>query len=698
MDGLEDIPEQVIIQPVNFAIPRSEVGRELPGRDVTPENITDAYIHFILFCNPAYPDDIDTSALRELFHGPPSSNKKTFETWDIFVLVKRLNDFDGIRTWQQLALELGVDPGIAEDGAGSQRVPQYIVRLKKWMRGSHIDAFFQYLIGKPHEYYQEIPPLSDPHPAEGRDGIQPSEDLALRALDPRLRPKRGRKRLESNMDELPPAQRHTFATLPDSQRANFSTPISALPRSAFPHSAMTDRMPDPWSSISTQFPSALGMSATEPRSAFSAFAADPRMDSMPTPVIANRLNKWNATTGSTSSHSAAGTPMTSLSNRLAPTQSPNINRNMPSPSQARRAQPQVNRPPQSPATSSAAAAATRAASGLGLALDTTYVPPQANMLDQPSSAVSAASTSSRRERQRLQLQVPKHTGPPIRLMTPPAPGQPGQTHEVAHESVETQDERHVQSLLPEPISQDQVEAAYEKLKRTLAGDLLKSEVYGREMQLVGKDARRLATVALERMGLRIGPRLSIESILIASIQLGLAHAIDFEGIMGQGIAFPPTITDKEIRVKRFIVDHDGYEEPTDVDYETSGPGETVKDVHEIVWTVNNGGLQGEMRLKGLELIMEDNMDEEQMDTEKPYNETATLRQLRNQSTVLMSTVRRQHTDPGVEDAQEERDAIAGAGGTTNWREKYFELEKLNKGMHSVLEKAKDKMINVVLDL
>ncbi|KAF2221480.1 ARS binding protein 2-domain-containing protein [Elsinoe ampelina] len=698
MDGLEDIPEQVVIQPVNFAIPRSEVGRDLPSREVTSENITDAYIHFILFCNPAYPDDIDTSALRELFRGPPSSNKKTFETWDIFILVKRLNEFDGIRTWQQLALELGVDPGIAEDGAGSQRVPQYIVRLKKWMKGSHIDAFFQYLIGKPHEYYQEIPPLSDPHPAEGRDGIQPSEDLALRALDPRLRPKRGRKRLESNMDDLPPAQRHTFATLPDSQRANFSTPISAVPRSAFPHSAMTDRMPDPWSSISTQFPSALGMSATEPRSAFSAFAADPRMDSMPTPVIANRLNKWNATTGSTSSHSAAGTPMTPSSNLLAPTHSPNMSRNMPSPSQARRAQPQANRPPQSPATSSAAAAATRAASGLGLALDTTYVPPQANMLDQPSSAVSAASTSSRRERQRLQLQVPKHTGPPIRLMTPPAPGQPGQNQEVAHESVESQDQGHVQSLLSGPISQDRVEAAYEKLKRTLAGDLLKSEVYGRETRLVGKDARRLATAALERMGLRLDTRLNIESIVTASVHLGLAHAIDLEGIMGQSIAFPPTSTDKEIRVKRFIVDQDGYEEHADIDYETSGPGEMVKDVYEIFWTINSGGLQGEMRLKGLELVMDGIIGEKHMNTEKPENETATFRQLRNQSSVLMDTVRRQHAGPGDEDAQQERDTVAGAGSATNWREKYFELEKLNKGMHSVLEKAKDKMINVVLEL
>ncbi|KAF4553964.1 putative ARS-binding protein [Elsinoe fawcettii] len=691
MDGLEDIPETVIVPPLTFSIPRSEVGRVLPGREVNQDNITDAYVQFILFCNPAYPNDIDTAGLRDLFNKPPSSNQKSFEVFDIYVLFKRLNEFDGIRTWQQLALELGVEPGIGEDGAGSQRVPQYIVRLKKWMKGAHIDAFFFYLLGKPHEYYQEIPPLSDPHPADGRDGIQAGEDLALRALDPRLRPKRGRKRVESSMDELPPAQRHAFTTLPDSHRATFSTPLSAVPRSAFPNSAMTDRMHDPWSSNSTQFPSALGLSALEPRSAFSAFAADPRIDSMPTPVIANRINKWNLTGGSASSHSAVGTPMTPSPLLQPPAQSPHMNRNMPSPSQARRAQPTPsNRPSTSAATSSAAAAATRAASGLGLALDTTYVPPQANMTDQPTSAVSAASTSSRRERQRLQLQVPKHTGAPIRLMTPPAPSQQVAAQESAQPSIEMVPGAEDEDAVPLPVPKGCIEVAYETLKRSLAADLLRGQVKGQNGPITGLVARQLASTALDRIGLQNRGRLTLEAVMSASIHLGLTHMINFEKVIGVSLAFLPVGAEKKIQVRRFAIDEDGYEEPLQEDGTFDGEdARPVKHVYDISWQINTGGLQGEMYLKGLELGVD-------MSVEDQENETAMLKDLRDQSAEVMRDVRHATVLNSTEDVH--AGAEAQTPGTVDWREKYFELEKLNKGMHNVLEKAKDKMINVVLEL
>ena len=61
----------------------------------------------------------------------------------------------------------------------------------------HIDAFFEYLMNKPHTYYEQVPPLHAPFPEDGRDGVPLEEDLAIRALDPKFRRKRGRRKAET---------------------------------------------------------------------------------------------------------------------------------------------------------------------------------------------------------------------------------------------------------------------------------------------------------------------------------------------------------------------------------------------------------------------------------------------------------------------------------------------------------------------
>ncbi|PNS20482.1 hypothetical protein CAC42_5932 [Sphaceloma murrayae] len=630
MDSLEDIPDPTSVPSVSLRIPHSEVGRSMPDRHVTRDSITEAYVQFILFCNPAYPDDVDIATLRETFSTPPTSNKKSFATFDIYVLVRRLHEYDNIRTWQQLAIELGVDPGTGDDGSGSQRVPQYIVRLKRWMKVSHVDAFFQYLMGRNHEYFTDIPPLSDPHPSEGRDGVLPGEDLALRALDPRLRPRRGRKRLEATMEDLPPAQRHTFQTLPDDRRALFGTPISAIPRSAIPVSAIADRFHDPWSSISTHFPSTMGLSATEPRSAFSAFAADPRLDHMPTPTITNRLNKWaSAATASTSSHSS-GQPMTPHPHMQQ--QSPLLNHQSPrmrylssprmtephqqmkqgisSPSQVRPPRPS----PSGAQAAKAAEAATRAASGLGLsALETNFSIPPAPIADQPNSAVSAASTSSRRERQRLQLQVPKHTGGVVRLMTPPAPSMRQGPSSAGEESESVtraeagaigsdgrvSDTIEAAGRSATIVDQDDIRRILEGLKRSLAADLLRGEMRGRMTKMLGKEAKRLAAAMLERMAIVPG-RAAFEDVLSAAIWLGLAHTVHMDHLPGAKMSFASRTAEKKTEIQRFILDDDGYEEPLDDNDEnvTTGPG-TIRETYNVSWTISTGDLRGEMKLKGL---------------------------------------------------------------------------------------------------
>jgi len=129
---------------------------------------------------------------------------------------------------------------------------------QRWMRALHIDAFFEYLLGKPHGYYRQIPPLSEPFP-ESRDGVPIEEDLAVRALDPKFRPKRGRRRADDHDDDMEPSSAidrkrpHLDTSIAFSNQNGY--PQSACPTSAIPMSAHPDDLDrfvngDPWRTYS----------------------------------------------------------------------------------------------------------------------------------------------------------------------------------------------------------------------------------------------------------------------------------------------------------------------------------------------------------------------------------------------------------------------------------------------------------------
>ena len=65
----------------------------------------------------------------------------------------------------------------------------------------HVDAFFEYLMNKPHVYWTQVPSINEPTSEFGRDGVSAEEDLALRALLPETRPKRGRRKAEDRDDD-----------------------------------------------------------------------------------------------------------------------------------------------------------------------------------------------------------------------------------------------------------------------------------------------------------------------------------------------------------------------------------------------------------------------------------------------------------------------------------------------------------------
>lgn len=103
--------------------------RGLPSKVVTDDNFDEAYVKFIMYCNPVIPLDTDTEELRRIFRSPPKSDGKTFNTFTLFELIQKLEEKE-IKTWAQLAIDLGVEPPALDKGQSAQKVQQYAVRLK----------------------------------------------------------------------------------------------------------------------------------------------------------------------------------------------------------------------------------------------------------------------------------------------------------------------------------------------------------------------------------------------------------------------------------------------------------------------------------------------------------------------------------------------------------------------------------------
>ncbi|KAI1128010.1 ARS binding protein 2-domain-containing protein [Nemania abortiva] len=222
----------------------------LPNRSVTSGTIEDAYVSFILHCNPAVPLDVDTTALREAFRTPPKSEGKSFSTFTLFELIAKLHQKE-IKTWAELALRLGVDPPDHEKGQSSQKIQQYAVRLKRWMHSMHVNAFFDYLLDNPHPYWTQIPADSNPVCEEGRDGVAAEDDMALRALLPQIRPRRGRKRPEEESLSRSPSQRPRLDSPSFNGEGHPSRPDAINSWTAHPDSRQSFVFPpvDPRSSV-----------------------------------------------------------------------------------------------------------------------------------------------------------------------------------------------------------------------------------------------------------------------------------------------------------------------------------------------------------------------------------------------------------------------------------------------------------------
>jgi hypothetical protein len=254
-------------QPQQLA-PRYPDDRDPPSRDVSIATIDDAYATFILYCNPSFATSTDTTELVKLFRMPPKSDGNAFSSWMLFELIRKFEAKE-IKTWTQLALDLGVAPPDTDKGQSTQKVQQYSVRLKRWMRAMHIDAFFEYLLGKQPVYCLQIPPIHDPFPPDGRDGVPLEEDLAIRALDPKFKPKRGRRKADEGEDDMEADEGTPLRKRPQLDTSipfgNVLQPQSAYPTSAHPDHHLGGFLTpqDPWTA-SSMTPSSAMTAASAP--------------------------------------------------------------------------------------------------------------------------------------------------------------------------------------------------------------------------------------------------------------------------------------------------------------------------------------------------------------------------------------------------------------------------------------------------
>ncbi|KAK4630847.1 ARS-binding protein 2 [Fulvia fulva] len=595
-----------LMQPPNTSSPRNSPApnykprdRARPPRHVTAETITDTFVNFILYCNPNFPLDVDTSALRTNFQSPPKSDSKDFDTFRLFELVKKL-DAKEIKTWGQLALDLGVEaPDIAK-GQSTQKVQQYSVRLKRWMRATHIDAFFEYLLGKQHSYFNEIPHPSDPYPTTGRDGVMAEEDLAIRALDPSFRPKRGRRRnSETEQDEAADTdQPHKQPRLNDN-----TSSFSAVPNSAVPMSAHPDSFNDPWAVASAVTPQSfapwsgrLSASAVSATSNLRWQLSQSQNPSTPHPM--------SAVPGSMSARIDAafdGKPKSAVtpSSRRRRRHGPAVSSAWPSnntPGAKPRGRPPANRNVQDGPFGTFPADPTNDKSKGHV-----QEPKSAVELPTPQT-VPPTYTMPEGRPGRLSLQVPPHQGGPVRLATPPALQVNGE-----HQDLETRsdsDDPSRASMMMVPAVQGShvgvtivpddapPSFSFEALKRVVASDLLRATMLGRRQRLTGDEAKRLADAVLDRLAVprsESGPALDDLARLTAASWLGVGdqYGVPLGPSAGHG---------KRIQVTRFRTDAAGYEEIT---YDEDEEG--VRELFDLSWHVSQGGCMGTFEMKGLSI-------------------------------------------------------------------------------------------------
>lgn len=675
--------------------------RALPSKDVTGATITEAYVKFILYCNPQISLDTDNTTLQANFQSPPKSDNKDFEVYRLFELIKRF-DAKEIKTWAQLVMELGVEAPDTAKGQSVQKVQQYSVRLKRWMRAMHIDAFFEYLLDKQHAYFIDVPKVNEPY-ASTRDGVAAEEDLAIRALDPSLRPKRGRRRNSE-------IEAEDAADVVKRQPPQNALPASAYPSSALPMSAHPDGGGDPWAIASAVTPhnfapwarnqngSQSAINTSAPSQLRWQIQGPQQRDQSPQPMTAHPTTMTSQFEGSFETEpKSAITPSSRKRRKHGPAVSSAWNASG-APGAKPRGRPPASRNLQDgPFTTFPADPANEKGATQSYQAPPTQMEAYPATEDQ-TEPVNAPPPLTKRhsdgppKKGRLSLQVPAHTGGPVRLATPPRVLVNGETDDTERPLTLSPMGDDVAPAPNPPAPAPQLNNrrpltfadkempgfAFGILQRALASDLLRADLIGRSHRLTSDEARRLADAILERFNVPVTDGTAARddiARLTAASWLGLGEHMNVP--LG-----PATGQNKRISVTRFRVDAEGYEEIVPAHLP---PSEDIRDVFDVSWVVSMGGCNGNFSLTGLRLstgpqkVGEDTHD-------ALLSQFAELAQVMGVDATRVDRAMKT-TEQGARSAAENVD----------WKSRYMAMEFSARVAKGELDRVKERMLERILD-
>lgn len=396
------------------------------------------------------------------------------------------------------------------------------------MRAMHVDAFFEYCLGHQHQYYTQLPP-SGPYVGESRDGVPLEEDLALRALVPQWKPKRGRKRAEDRELEeekssikRPQLDTSVAGLQPGSfQQHSVTFPQSAIPFSAFPNE-------DPWMTATSAYPQPGQSEHPGQDIRWRLPERETSPAGYPQSAIIPRGTQPSDSLVSVEPRSAI-TPSTSEKSRSRRRHGPAVssawtNSNGSSNGKSR------GRPPSKPTTSGSfstfhvnAARDSSHMSTNSLHQSHPLVINQSTSQPMPSSSTDQSLTPANNGRpSKLQLQVPRHFGAPVRLATPPTLLVNGVNGAVLHANEVHTSESTANGSIEEP-GDGSSKITVDGIVHVLTDDLMRARLTGRADPLKPGEAGELASAIVTTVSSTYS-QLSFDfPILNLATQLGVAH-------------------------------------------------------------------------------------------------------------------------------------------------------------------------------
>lgn len=395
----------------------------------------------------------------------------------------------------------------------------------------HVDAFFEYCLGHQHQYYTQLPP-SGPYIGESRDGVPLEEDLALRALVPQWKPKRGRKRAEDReIEEEKTTKRPQLDTsvaglhLGGFQQHSVAFPQSAIPFSAFPSE-------DPWITATSAYPQPAQPEQPGQDLRWRLPERETSPAGYPQSAIIPRGNQPSDSLVSVEPRSAI-TPSTSEKSRSRRRHGPAVssawtNSNGSSNGKSR------GRPPSKLTTSGSfstfhvnAARDSSHISTNSLHQPSPLVINQSSSQPMPSSSFDQSPTPANNGRpSKLQLQVPQHFGAPVRLATPPTLLVNGVNGAVVHANeVHTSESAENGSI--EEKGDGNSKMTVDGIIHVFTDDLMRARLSGRADPLKPDEARELASAIVANVSSTYSQMSFDFPTLHLATHLGVAHHFGF---------------------------------------------------------------------------------------------------------------------------------------------------------------------------